>query len=86
MGGEEAALPDDPACGTVQQVAIRVAEFVGGWLKTDESDEFCYANGQHLDGAGSARLTSFLPFFHDRPSRCSAARIVSRQTVMWNVS
>jgi hypothetical protein len=24
--------------GTVQQVGIRVAEFVGGWRKTDESD------------------------------------------------
>jgi hypothetical protein len=29
--------------------------------------------------AGSARPSSFLAFFHDRPSRCSAARTVSRQ-------
>ncbi len=29
--------------------------------------------------AGSARPSSFLAFFHDRPSRCRAARTVSRQ-------
>ena len=29
--------------------------------------------------AGSARPSSFLAFFHDRPSRCRAARMVSRQ-------
>src|SRR5215213_9151589 len=29
--------------------------------------------------AGSARPSSFLAFFHDRPSRCRAARTLSRQ-------